>query len=123
MGGFAAIHLAFRHPDLFSKVGGHSPAIWVKPDRFMEAWLFPTPDLRKERDPLQLAQTQDLKGLEVYLDCGAEDALRFYEGSELLYKALQQRGVKSQYHLRPGPHGWVYWQQHFEEYLHFYAGK
>ena len=28
MGGFAALHLALRHPALFSKVGGHSAALW-----------------------------------------------------------------------------------------------
>jgi enterochelin esterase-like enzyme len=28
MGGFISIYLAFSHPDLFSKVGGHSPALF-----------------------------------------------------------------------------------------------
>ncbi|MUT64906.1 alpha/beta hydrolase-fold protein [Paenibacillus sp. NEAU-GSW1] len=27
MGGWVALHNAFTHPDLFSKVGGHSPAM------------------------------------------------------------------------------------------------
>jgi len=35
MGGFAALHLAFRHPDMFSKVGGHSPAF------IEDMWLYP----------------------------------------------------------------------------------
>jgi S-formylglutathione hydrolase FrmB len=27
MGGFAALHIAFTHPDMFTKVGGHAPAL------------------------------------------------------------------------------------------------
>lgn len=29
MGGFAALYIAFQHPDLFAKVGGHSPSLFV----------------------------------------------------------------------------------------------
>ena len=124
MGGFAAIHLAFRHPDLFSRTGGHSPAIWTDnfEDQYMENWLYP-PDLRAERDPIAIARSQDLSSLEVYLDCGSSDSLGLYKGTAELAEMLRARGVRSQYHLNAGDHNAAYWQAHLEEYLLFYTGR
>ncbi|UJF33472.1 alpha/beta hydrolase [Paenibacillus hexagrammi] len=125
MGGFASLHLAFGHPELFSKVGGHSPAVWL--DTFvnaggLKAWLYPNETLRMERDPIALAQTKDLQGMRVYLDCGDEDSYRFYEGTEVLYKLLLSRGVTAEYHLQAGKHDGDYWSAHVKDYLLFYAG-
>ncbi len=124
MGGCVALHLAFSHSDMFSKVGGHSPALFVKevPDSIY-AWLYPNEGLQNERDPLFIAQNKDLKELNIYLDCGDNDSYKFYIGCDRLYKILQDKGVKSQYHLNSGAHDGVYWEENSEKYLLFYAGK
>ena len=123
MGGCAALHLAFAHPDLFCKVGGHSPALFLNQSRSdIEKWLYPNKELQAERDPLILARDKDLGDLNVYLDCGDQDSYRFYEGCDKLFAILQAMGVDVQYHLNPGGHEGSYWEANEEKYLLFYAG-
>lgn len=124
MGGFVALHEAFSHPDMFSKVGGHSPALFI--DEFpndLDKWLYPSDSLREERDPVYIAQSKDLKSLKVYLDCGDKDYYKFYEGCDKLYKILLSKGVSAEYHLNRGKHDGAYWGANEENYLLFYAGK
>ncbi|HEX7057019.1 MAG TPA: alpha/beta hydrolase-fold protein [Bacilli bacterium] len=126
MGGWAALYNAFQHPDLYSKVGGHSPAVvdddWSTTSG-LKGFLYPTDEVRRQRDPLLLAETQNLQGLSVYLDCGDEDSYKFYQGAEALYNKLQNKNVKSEYHHAPGGHDAEYWTKHLADYLLFYAGK
>lgn len=61
--------------------------------------------------------------MSIYLDCGAEDSYRFYEGTEQLYTLLKGKGVPVEYHLRAGQHDGDYWKSHLNEYLKFYAGR
>jgi enterochelin esterase-like enzyme len=124
MGGFISLHTAFRHPDLFGKVGGHSPAIWLNdsPDTYMTNWLYPDAQTRQTRDPIILAQSENLEGMHVYLDCGEQDEFQFYDGAKQVYQALTSRNVKAEIHLYPGKHNSEYWSAHLEEYFKFYAG-
>jgi enterochelin esterase-like enzyme len=126
MGGWAALHNAFQHPELYSKVGGHSPAVWM--DDWtnvggLKGWLYPSEEIRKQRDPFLLAETQNLEGMSVYLDCGDADSYKFYQGAEALYHKLQSKKVNSEYHLSPGGHDGEYWKSHMRDYLLFYSGK
>ncbi|WP_309472259.1 alpha/beta hydrolase-fold protein [Paenibacillus sp. YN15] len=124
MGGFAALNNAFRHPELFSKVGGHSPALWMDywaDTGDLQAWLYPDEETRKARDPLSLAETADFEDLTVFLDSGKHDGYRFYEGSELLYNKLLEKGIQVEYHLWDGEHTKNYWSSHTEDYLMFFA--
>ncbi len=122
MGGWVAIHLAFSHLDMFSKVGGHSPAIFIdgNTDSVM-SFIYPTEELRTERDPLIVAKNKDLSSLKIYLDCGDADSYQFYEGCEQLYNILKPKGVDIQYHLSKGKHDGEYWGSNIENYLKFYA--
>lgn len=125
MGGFASLHVAFRHPDLFSKVGGHSAALWLNDWSqvpLMKSWLYPNQATRKKRDPIDLARTQDLSGITVYLDCGDRDKFKLFDGARKLYDILQERGIPSEFHLNSGNHDRSYWTSQLENYLLFYAG-
>ncbi len=126
MGGFAALNNAFQNPDLYSKVGGHSPALWMDywaDTGDLKDWLYPDEATRKTRDPLSLAETLTFDNLSVFLDSGKNDGYRFYEGSELLYNKLLQKGTDVQYHLWEGEHTKDYWSSHAEDYLLFFGGK
>ncbi len=124
MGGFAALHAAFNYPELFSKVGGHMPAVLLDsscPE--FTSWVYPDHKTRMERDPIALTSVKDLAGLEVYLDCGEDDSYRFFTGAKRLHQVLQARGYQSQYHQHSGGHNDEYLQQHMQDYLLFYAGS
>ncbi|RKP44109.1 esterase [Cohnella endophytica] len=129
MGGFISLYSAFSHPDLFSKVGGHSPALFLddwsttRGEYGLKAFLYPSDAERNSRDPLILAESADLSKLKVYLDCGDQDGYKFYEGTEKLDRILKSRGVSSEYHPNKGNHDDAYWKSHLEEYLIFYAGQ
>lgn len=123
MGGFAALHIAFRHPDLFSKVGGHSPSLFVKefPDTGISDWLYPDNNIRSQRDPIWLAQSNDLTGLSVYLD--TDNSGVNVEGCQKLYDILSENGIDVEFNLFPGTHGYAYCNNNMDKYLLFYVGK
>lgn len=120
MGGFSALTLSFRHPDLFSRVGGHSSALVTNqtPDEFWK-WIYPDENRRNERDPIRLATTRDLQGLQIYLDCGTEDSL--FPGSRALASVLSSRNIPVEFHGYGGAHQLPYWISHAEEYMTFYG--
>ena len=106
-GGFWAFHIAFKRPDLFSAVGGHSAFF----DRFHAA---------PEHNPLDLAsQAAEIEDLRIYLDRGAEDYAA--PGLEIMNERLIARGVDFEYTVFPtGSHNNSYWSEHLPEYLAFY---
>ncbi|HML46155.1 MAG TPA: alpha/beta hydrolase-fold protein [Clostridia bacterium] len=122
-GSSAAIRWAFRNPELFSKAGGHSPTlftdVYVTPE--ITAWMFPDEAARKARDPMRLAQTRDLSGLQVFLDTGPADVNA--EGCQALYDLLVGRGVTATLEFLTGTHGLAYCRNHMGEYLQFYGAK
>ena len=123
MGGFAALHLALRHPDMFARVGAHSAALWDYggADQFtgQRDWLYPTPALRAERDPLLLAARADLRGLRFYLDVGDLDALRHQD--EAMQAVLAAHGAASEFHVASGGHDAAFWRSRLANWLAFYG--
>jgi|LSQX01.2.fsa_nt_gb enterochelin esterase-like enzyme len=121
MGGYAALHLAFRHPQLFCRVGGHSASLFPEafPDESISDWLYPDEQIRDQRDPIRLAETCDLTGLQVYLDTGATDVN--VEGNALLAQILEEKGISCEKHVFPGTHSRFYCTTMMPEYLAFYG--
>jgi poly-gamma-glutamate synthesis protein (capsule biosynthesis protein) len=107
-GGFWAFSIAFRHPELFSVVGGHSA-------------FFDPNNAPPENNPLDLAlNTKGLDSLHIWLDRGIDD----YAGPnlDLMHERLNARGIAHAYTIYPqGRHENAYWAQHVAEYLRFYA--
>ncbi len=119
MGGFAALHITFRNPELFARVGGHSPALRGKeiPDYF----LYAKPRKKTAVDPIELARTKNLRGMSVFLDCGTDDSL--FAGCEELARVLSERKADVTLFTAPGAHNASYWHPNLARYLRFYAGK
>jgi S-formylglutathione hydrolase FrmB len=133
MGGYGALHLAFRHPQLFSSVGAHSAALIEK----LPVFLGSTPNSPRSRvlgevfgsppdeafwqrnSPLTLARTADLQGLKIYFDCGDQDDYGFDAGAAALDKILNRRRIPHEYHLYPGRHDPVYFGEHLPASLQF----
>lgn len=116
MGGTAALHFSFNHPDLFGIVGSHSPALRVGPDEVITDWNSYTP-----YDPLHLAETApNLQTLQIWLDVGDQDPWRGNAGG--LHERLVARDIAHSWNMFPGSHDPSYWIAHSPDYLRFYSG-
>ena len=133
MGGYGALHLAFRHPQMFISASAHSPALIEK----LPVFLGPAPNSPRVRilgrvfgsppdpafwdhnSPLVLARTAALTGLKIYFDCGDQDDYGFDSGAAVLDKILTGRHIPHEYHLYPGRHDAAYFGEHLPASLVF----
>jgi enterochelin esterase-like enzyme len=122
MGGYAAFHLAFTYPDLFSKVGGHSAAVWKDTPDYL-SWMYEGGQAQSEVDPVMLASTTDLSGLSIYLDHGDKDHKHIIEGNIALLEQLDKVKATYENHISSGGHNNKYWSSQMDNYLRFYAGN
>ena len=107
-GGYWALEIAFRFPEQFASVGGHSAALLDQ-----VAW--------PAVNPQQTGLSQDLGDLRIYLDIGAND---------YVINNIRELHLDMETAVPPIPHTWVlnegrhedsYWQAHLPEYLAWYA--
>jgi enterochelin esterase-like enzyme len=109
-GGFWAFLVAFRHPDLFNAVGGHSP-------------FFDSGNAPPDYNPLNLAQTVKFPAQlqpRIWIDAGKDDYAR--PNIEVFRTSLEARNIDPGYTMYPtGQHTASYWASHVSEYLDFYG--
>jgi putative tributyrin esterase len=132
MGGYGALHLAFRHPELFAAVSAHSPALIVKFPAFTgqpggirsrvlgETFGAPPDTAFWDRNsPLTQARLANLTGLKIYVDCGDRDDYGFEEGTKAVDKILSSRRIAHEAHIYPGRHDWQYFAERLPDSLKF----
>jgi len=131
LGGFAALKLAMKYPDLYSSVAAGSPIILLgdDPSKLMNASsggavrtfsrlfnpVFGTPfdqDHWLKNSVEVLARSADLKDLRVYLSYGTADRYEAFfpmrQAIQIVHKILIDRGVSSVFQVLEGePHGWA----------------
>ncbi|MFC4777660.1 alpha/beta hydrolase [Paenibacillus sp. GCM10023252] len=122
MGGYAALHYAFKYDGLFSKVGGHSAAVWREVPDYL-SWLYKDKTNQVENDPVLLVS----KGIgddamRIYLDHGAKEYKSIADGNRALMEKLDEHKVTYVFKLNPGGHNKKYWASQMDNYLKFYAG-
>ncbi len=105
-GGVWSLEIAFRNPNHFAAVGGHSVALNV--NRAPPVY-----------DPLYLAADPAIRALRIFLDVGSGDWAA--PGMEDLHAALEASNVPHTYHVYEGIHHDDYWAAHVAEYLAFYT--
>ena len=142
MGGYGALKLAMKHPEMFGAVSAHSAALVPdfntatvtgrRLDQFKA--LFDNIygigfaaggqlDLSywNANNPLELAKdTSKLQGLKIYFDCGTEDEYGFYGGHQVLDDLLTKAKYPHTAGLYPGDHGWDYAKRHTQQSLLFH---
>ena len=137
MGGYGALRLAFRHPELFGSASAHSAALVEKLPNFAKANGQQTvlaqvlgsafgspPDLAfwERNSPFTLARNVSRRaGPKIYFDCGTEDDFGFNAGAKAFHELLQSRGIPHEFHLYPGGHDWKYVAEHFAASLQFHS--
>jgi S-formylglutathione hydrolase FrmB len=128
MGGYGAVKLALKFPDLFCSAVSHSGAVsyghlpivgdgaWEKECRNI---LGENP-VRGENDPFALAERLPKEQRPALrIDCGVDDFLIEYNRD--FHAHLTKIGYPHEYEEFPGAHTWDYWDTHVQEAIAFHA--
>ena len=136
MGGYGAVYLAFRHPQLFSSVSAHSAALIEKLPNFLAGALPDSPRSRvlgdafgnppdpvfwQVHNPIVVARTANLSHLNIYFDCGDRDDFGFEAGAIALDKVLTSRQIPHEFHIYSGRHDASYFAEHLPASLEFHS--
>jgi len=121
MGGYGALRLGAKHPQLFSGFSGHSSIT-----DFKQLGLF-------VEEPLAEYNLADTQEAEVFywleknkdnlppfrFDCGKLDLLISY--NQALHTKLTAANIPHDYHEFEGDHTWPYWQTHIKDTYTFFS--
>lgn len=127
MGGWGALYLAFKHPEMFSSVTAHCAALVPEMPRptggdrrsqFMANLIGrifgdpPDEDYFRASNPVFVVE-QNLaaikkSGIKIYFDCGEQDRYGFQEPNKVFDEKLTKLGLAHEFHMFPGGHGWEY---------------
>ena len=133
MGGYAALHVAFEQPALFTAVATHSAMLLEQvpsAEQGAGRWhmaafqaVFGSPidaALWAANDPLAWARKADPRAAPaLYFDCGSEDRYGLAAGNRDLHRILDERGVAHTFELAPGDHGYEFVRARLERSLAF----
>jgi enterochelin esterase-like enzyme len=140
MGGYGALVMSLKHPELFGSAAPLSAAVWtdeeilkVPEDRwdnfmgiYLQKGLKGKDRLSKhylENSPLKIVETaplDKLKSVRFYIDCGDDDFL--IKGNMALHAAMIDKGVPHEFRVRDGGHSWSYWRSALPDVFKF-VGK
>jgi S-formylglutathione hydrolase FrmB len=121
MGGYAALRIALRRPDVARAAAAHSAMLLQEiPSQARGAgeWHMRAfervfgnpidPAAWSEGDPLRWAQQAGPETPALYFDCGERDRYGLFRGNRQLHETLTARGVPHEFALLPGDHGYDY---------------
>jgi S-formylglutathione hydrolase FrmB len=124
MGGYGAVRLAVRNPDLFGSAHAHSAAFDFGRGDFSRHGEI-EPEMKRvtgdkprgtEFDLQHLIETADRATLPALrFDCGVDDFL--IEPNREFRRFLASAGVEHEYVEHPGAHDWEYWDKHIQAAL------
>ncbi|MBI4461236.1 MAG: hypothetical protein HY648_14405 [Acidobacteria bacterium] len=130
MGGYGALRLGFRYPQLFASVSAHSAALFDDMPADVADSLGGRsrpfgkpfdPAYWRQNAPLTIARTANLRGLKIYLDCGRQDEYGFDAGTQALHEILEKRRIPHEFHLYAGNHSVQSLAERFDESLEFHS--
>lgn len=129
MGGYGAMKLAVKFPELFSACVSHSGALhfghyplsreddWDKEFRLIVG----EDPAGGENDIFALVEHPRTAPLPaIRIDCGVDDFL--IDRNREMHAFLEGLGIAHDYAEYPGAHTWDYWDEHVQEAIAFFAG-
>jgi len=126
MGGYGALSVALRHPDMFCAASSHSGAVLachkpIKPGRLAEfRSLFGPHPQGGPYDLVALIRGMDRGRLPALrIDCGRKDFLLPWNRE--FHRILNRMKVPHVYSEYPGRHDWEYWDLHIRDTLKFFV--
>jgi putative tributyrin esterase len=124
MGGYGAVMLALRHPEIFSVACSHSGAVFfcheplnLPGHEYDDMFAATLPKGKYDCYKLAAKRKKDRKLPALKLDCGTEDFLLMHNRRFRAY--LDKIGVPHDYAEFPGAHEWNYWDNHIRQTLEF----
>jgi S-formylglutathione hydrolase FrmB len=127
MGGWGALMLALKYPNMFSSVTTHCAALYAQlpaltgDDRRTQFMLRlignifgqpPDEEFFRSVNPFYIAERNAAavkkSGLKIYFDCGDRDRFGYNQSNQAFDQKLTQLGIAHEFHLFPGDHGWEY---------------
>lgn len=127
MGGYGAVKIALKNPDIFAAALSLSGAFNAA-DRTSDAAEHLQPSLqaafgpeasgtRQENDLFTIVEkVSPGKAPYLFISCGTSDEF-FVPANRKLVSILSTRGFRYEYHEFPGRHNWVYWDQQLPSIL------
>ena len=126
MGGYGALNLALKHPDLFAFAGSMSGALNAPTDLgarqpafqkdLLRAFGPPGSATRAQNDVFELLKHADVARLpDIYVSCGLSDV--FLELNRRFADQLHAQNVPHEAHTAPGGHDWKFWDEMIKEML------
>lgn len=117
MGGYGAMLLGLKRPDLFCSVGSHSSAFAAHElERLWQAFGPMGSETRAENDLFRLAAEAERDRLPaLFIDCGVDDFL--IDSNRRFHAHLESLAIPHQYAEHPGAHDWDYWDRHIRDSL------
>jgi S-formylglutathione hydrolase FrmB len=129
MGGYGAMKLALKHPDMFCAAVSHSGALGRANDLTQDdgsAWsrevraIFGANPQGGDNDLFALATRIDRAKLPALrIDCGVDDFL--IEHNRSFHAHLNSLNIAHEYEECPGEHDWAYWDTHVQEAIAFFV--
>ena len=130
MGGYGALSLALKYPDMFCAASSHSGALGFcsRPLRKEKEWraefvpLVGTKPKGGNNDLFALAKKADKARLpSLRIDCGRKDFL--IEENRMYHRHLRKLKIEHVYREYPGGHSWQYWDTHIQDTIRFFIDK
>lgn len=131
MGGYGALHVAFKHPEMFRAVAALSPAI-----RADSVYPVPGPAFGEPFDPSRYAAENPFTLLESFRTRGGDLALPVYlvagdadfrawlmEGTMDFHLALYEADLPTELRIVDGRHDWALWRSTLGSSLVFVTGR
>jgi|AntRauTorckE6833_2_1112554.scaffolds.fasta_scaffold06062_7 enterochelin esterase family protein len=124
MGGYGALHLAFKYPQHFRAAAALSGAFMPElPDSFNileKTFGDPANTKRYQKEnPFVIATADSSKHLPVYISCGDDD-MQLYHRSVQMYDTLTSKGYSAELRITDGGHTWEVWRREIVEVIEFF---
>ena len=127
MGGYGAVKLGLKHPEMFASVNSHSGALDVFRDPKVikdvgpeYPRVFGKSPAGGPEDPMAILERLDHGRIPALrIDCGTDDPL--LEENRAFHRHLDSLHVPHEYQEFPGGHDWAYWDKHVQEAVAFHA--
>jgi len=134
MGGYGALYLATKHPDLYAAAGSMSGAVDMgtmknmgvdtpeRIDKLMEPVFGPEgapQEVYAAHAVLNMVDKMKANALPLIIDCGVDDFL--IGPNRELHRRLVYSKVSHEYTERPGAHTWEYWENGLPYHALFFS--